>query len=273
MKKLFLIPLFCVYLIAGCVNYNNTCKQGDSTVIGHSEVLFDLRPELLRSREAPIGNLVADSLFYAANNQAGAEADFAIVPASVFKTNAVCGTRDFIERGDITKGDLAALFGSESIPLVTIETTAGELKKILESSVSALGDPLAEPEAINFLQVSSQLSFTVDCKQQAHLVAADGSEYAGMRIDNSLVLIGQKGHEITLENWNTSTPIYIVTTKALANSSEGAYSLATAATIVANLEDDLATVAENYITDISPITEEKLAGGRIRLLDNCYNIK
>ncbi len=272
MKKLFLLPLICLYFTAGCVNYNNSCEKSDGTVIGHSEVLFDLRPELLRSREAPIGNLVADSLFYAANNQAGAEADFAIVPASLFKTKAACGTRDFIERGDITKGDLAALFGNESIPLVTIEILPGGLKKILESSVAALGDPLAEPEAINFLQVSSQLSFTVDCRQQAHLVAADGSEYAGMRIDNALVLIGQKGHEVTLENWDPNTSLHIVTTKDLADSSEG-YALATAATIVANLDQDLATVVEDYIGDLSPITADKLAGGRIRLLDNCYKAK
>ena len=272
MKKFFLIPLFCVCLMAGCVNYNNTCKQSDSTVIGHSEVLFDLRPELLRSREAPIGNLVADSLFYAANNQAGAEADLAIVPATIFKTSTGCGNREFIERGDITKGDLTALFGTESIPLVTIEVTSSQLKKILEISVSSLGDPLAESEAISFLQVSAQLAFTVDCEQQAHITASDGSEYAGMRIDNSLVLIGPEGHEITLENWDSNTPIHIVTTQDLA-AGQNVYNFLAEANVIATLSHDLASVVESYISEIAPITSEKLSGGRIRLLDNCYNIK
>ena len=268
-KYLFNIMILAFCLSQGCVNYNASCAKSDQTIIGHSEVLFDLRPELLRSREAAIGNLVADSLFYAANNQAGAEANLAIIPAGIFKTTTKCGTRDFIERGVLTKGDLIDLFGEEKISLVTIEVSQTQFKKILEEAVAPLGDPLAEQEARQFLQVSAQLTFTVDCAQQAHLVAADGSEYAGMRVDNSLVAIGPKGHETTLDNWQPDTPIRLITTSDLAAGKDG-YAFLSAAPVAATLTTDLLQAVEKYIAEITPITSGKLVQERINLLDNCY---
>lgn len=281
MKRLdFSILALGTIFTAGCVAYNSSCALDDSQVIAQSDVAFDLRADFLRTREAPIGNLVADAIYYAANND-GHEANLAVIPAAQFSNLGICGVREEIPRGNLTSNDISYLLQEQEDPsLVIIEMTPQDLKRLLERSVSALGDPAAEQQAGFFLQVSDQLKFAVDCSQQANQTFSDGSEYAGMRIDDTTVFLGKSGHEITLENWLTDEPIKVATTADLASGNYGydfLNSLPQAATLTTNLTAAVNSYLEN---NISPVTAEKISShgdtptegryGRIRLSDNCF---
>lgn len=259
--------------LPACPAYNSQCTYEESVTLGYSDVPLDIRPVMLRAREAPAGNLVADAIMRAALDEATDRADLAVIPAGAFSTATPCGPRDELPLGILTSADIAHLLGLGE-PLVVLELQPPQVKAMLERSVAALGDRVAELEAVHFLQVSAQLNFEVNCDNLAWASTPDGTVRPGARVDARVVYIGG----VSLEAWS-GRPIYLVTTEALAGGILG-YDDLGQAPIVRRLGVPLHVAVGKHIDRLSPLRAEDVvtssvpAGvdgqrGRIRTWPNC----
>jgi len=142
----------------GCLAYNAECPPDTTPIIGRTESFLDLRHSFVRTREAPIGNLITDA-FYAELLSFGA--DLAIVDSGSIRDQSDCGAMDFIDAGPVSRGLIAEILPFDN-KLALVEVTGNDLMKVLEHSVARLGDPGEMGVASQFLQVS-HLQFQVDC--------------------------------------------------------------------------------------------------------------
>jgi len=270
--------LYSLCLLSACVAYNDQCSADTSSIIGHSEVLFDIRPQFIRAREAPIGNLVADSIMRSGRGAAAEIPHFAIIDAGAFSTATACGTRSFIERGPISSDDISYLVG-ENVPLVIVELNKVQVKRMLERAVSGMGDTTSESEATQFLQVSAELNFEINCDNLPHQFLPDGEEFAGLRIDDSMVFFTDGSSEVDLASWPTERPIYIATTQNLADGAQDHRAIADGF-VAREISKPLYLVVGEYIELKSPILLEDVITrtivgqdnqqGRIRPWKNCF---
>lgn len=151
----------------------------DATVIGTSEVFLNAERPDVRIQETNMGNLMADSLLFDAN-EAGFGADVALQNGG--------GIRASIDVGDIT---LAETFTTAPFPnfvVVFDSVSPQQLKAILERGVSEV-----ENVAGRFAQVAG-MSYTFDLSGTAQVQDEDGN----ITTDGSRIV------EVTLED---GTPI------------------------------------------------------------------
>lgn len=168
-----------------CVQYNE-CLSSTGDRIGQAAIDFDIRRSVVRTQETPVGNVVADALFDAAQRycETGANPcpDFALQNAGGIRPETSCGLRDEIPSGPIFEQDVIDLLPFEN-ELAVVRLTGTDIKLALEHAVSQLGQSGESAQAGYFLQVS-HLQFNVDCSQEAQVPRADGSGLAqqGSRI-------------------------------------------------------------------------------------------
>ena len=85
--------------LTGCLAYNVECPSDDSAVLGRTESLLDLRRTFLRTREAPIGNLIADAFYDHMRAQFQPDDKvIAVVNAGSIRDRNDCRITEFIER-------------------------------------------------------------------------------------------------------------------------------------------------------------------------------
>ncbi len=247
--------------LAGCVAFNPDCPADETALIGRTETLLDLRRSFVRTREAPIGNLITDAFYDHLAAEFGSQPGFAVVNAGAIRDRTDCETREFIDRGPVTLGQIADMLPFDN-RVVLVEVSERDLWRALEHSVARLGDPGEAGLAGQFLQVS-HLRFTVDCAQPAAQ-----SSVVGQRITR-LFIADASGNEQELSRASVSdTNRYrIATNSFLADGNDGYTGLFARQAIPAELERPDFVVVANYIADHTPVAP--VSEGRIELLPSC----
>ena len=246
----------CAVFLSGCVSYNEVCRSDATPVIGRSARSIELRAQRLRTGEAPLGNLVADAM-----REATTVADAALVPAGYFSDKTACGTREFLDRGDIHQNDIDEMV-PEDDTIAVVSLSGDELYSVLEHSVAALGGPGNTSESPAFAHVSN-LFFSVECQGAAQRLSADGSQVTtlgGRVVPSSLVVDG----EIVL---SSSSVRLAVPTKLLLGKL-GFVDLAAPGRLLLDTKVSLRAAVGSWIGRHSPI--DPVVQGRITQRESCF---
>lgn len=179
-----------VWTGSGCVEFNE-CAEDRGALVGQAAIDLDVREKIVRTQEAPVGNLVADSLLVTGKSLCAAGGFpcpvLAFQNAGGLREETACGTREQIEAGSIWERDVLDLMPFEN-ELVVVRLTGEDIRLALERSVSQLGRIGEAGAAGSFLQVAG-LSFTADCAFEPQVLAGDQSriDAPGARISNVLL--------------------------------------------------------------------------------------
>lgn len=174
----------------GCVEFNE-CDDGRDRRIGTAAIDLDLRESVVRTQEAPVGNLVADALFAVADALCGDGRvpcpDLALQNAGGLRQETSCGTRDSIAAGALYEQDIKDLMPFEN-QLVVVTMTGADVLRALERGVSSLGQQGEGAQAGSFLHVSG-VELDVDCTQPAQTLTPDQTGIAreGARVGNATI--------------------------------------------------------------------------------------
>lgn len=189
-------------LLSGCVEFNE-CAEDPGERLASAAIDLDVRESVVRTQEAPVGNMVTDGLLAVAETLCQRTAlpcpDLALQNAGGLRQETACGTRDRIEAGAIYERDILDLMPFEN-DLVVVELTGEQLMLTLERSVSSLGQIGEASAAGHFLQVAG-IEFEVDCAGAPQVLAADRNaiQNPGGRIPLERALITSRGRTEPLE--------------------------------------------------------------------------
>jgi len=227
--------------------FNENCPQSKQ-VIGQTTVALDVTKTTVRSREAPVGDLVADAVL---------EADADAHPVAALQNSGsirpeTCGgaTRTEIPAGPITETDVEELLPFENY-IATVTVNGPQLKSTLERAVSSLPDTTDGW----FLQVSG-ITFAADCTKQRQVLSADGTQIVteGSRVDPASIFVGGAA-------WSTAGTYTIATIDFVAGGNDGFLAMkGTSQTPTAQLYTD---AVRNYLAAHSPVSPT--GTGRITL--------
>lgn len=175
MKK-YLVILFLLLLAVAC---RKSDGKPTETVIGSSTVDLDANQEVIRRKEALIGNFIADAILEYYLNK-GQVADVAMINGGNIRFNTA-----FRPDGIYPAGNLTAEMMDEMLPfgnfsyIVTLK--GSELKQILERSVAQY--PLAKGP---FMQISNGMVVYVDTLKQSQVININEDQIVsdGLRIDS-----------------------------------------------------------------------------------------
>lgn len=256
-----LVLLLAAWSVPSCIAYENPyCAEDESEIVGYTTTALDVRPEYVRAQEAPLGNLVADSL-YARLQPLGAQ--IALIDAGSLRADDGCDVVDEIAAGPVRRAQIQNVLAGSG-PFAMVQVTATELRAALELAVSALGGPAHDPALGMFVQVS-HLRYTVDCTRTPHL---DGS--AGGRITD-VSWIDEAGVPQPLVDTSPSTGqavLYrIATTSFVAGGTAGLTTLNRPLPL-AGLDQTDAVVAA-YVSSAPQRTISPRVNGRITLGESC----
>lgn len=193
---------------AGCSAFeafNESCTASGE-VVGSTAVDLDVRRNTVRSRQAAVGDLVADAMLEAA---AGSGAVASLQNAGAIRAERCTGgERESIPAGPVTEADIEDLLPFENyVAVVTLD--GAQLKSVLERAVSAL----PEDNQGWFLQVSG-IGFTADCGRQRQVLSADATQ---------IVTEGDRVADITVAGlaWSSSASYTVVTSDFVARGEDG----------------------------------------------------
>ncbi len=250
-----LSSLICL-LATGCEAYNPACRVDETSVVGQTESFLDLRPAVVRTQEAVVGNLIADALYDALTDNGVAAA---VVDAGAIRDRSACGPHAFIDRGPVQLGELADMLPFEN-NLALVQVNGSELAKVLEHSVARLGEAGPVGQAEQFLQVS-HLQFHVDCSK-----AAQQGDQVGQRITN-IALLDRDGVAHPLDVAAT----YLIATNTRLAAGHDGYTWLNQPRPLTDPPADFMVVA-NYIASRPGRSVAPTVEGRIVLNDNCETI-
>jgi 5'-nucleotidase len=162
-------------------------------VIGTSEVDLDGTRTGVRGGETNEGDLIADSLFWAATQLAG---DFGVPTPDVALQNGGGIRNDaFIPAGDITELDTFDMVPFANFVSIVPDIPRAQFKEILENAVSRINPPAAPGGTGRFAQISG-FSFTFDTTGTAMLidfvtgaVLEAGTRVAEVTLDDGTVIV------------------------------------------------------------------------------------
>lgn len=177
-----------------CAVYNDSCPVTRPEVWGTINTDLDIRRIFVRQCEAPVGNFLADALFYHAYNQPGATVVLSLFNGGAIRDEVVCGsggsgtTRERIAKGPITDQDVYQMMPFHEDTVVLVKLSGEQLLRVLENSVSLLpkfGENAGDQadQMGRFLHVSggydialgqSNVKVRIDCTQQAQELSEDG---------------------------------------------------------------------------------------------------
>jgi 2',3'-cyclic-nucleotide 2'-phosphodiesterase (5'-nucleotidase family) len=252
-------------LAPACLAYNPDCPPDETSVVGHVETLLDLRRSFIRTREAPVGNLITDAFYAHMAAEFGATLGIAVVNAGAVRDRTDCAAREFIDRGPVTLGQIADMLPFDNEVVLT-EIGERDLWRALEHSVARLGDPGETGLAGQFLQVS-HLRVSVDCSLQAAGDDIDGP-IVGQRI-TGIEVIDADGHATPLDKVNPSptTRYKVATNTFLADGGDGYTGIFARQAVPGELSRPDFVVVANYIADHTPVSPA--VEGRITLATSC----
>lgn len=194
--------LSCLSLLASCVEFNE-CEEATGERLASAAIDLDLRESVVRTQEAPVGNLVTDALLTVAEALCAQGTlpcpDVALQNAGGIRQETACGSRDYIEAGAIYQRDMEDLMPFEN-DLVVVSLSGADLKLALERSVSSLGQAGEASAAGHFLQASG-LRMSVDCAGAPQVVAVDqrSIQAPGERVALESIRITSRGRDEALE--------------------------------------------------------------------------
>lgn len=176
-----------------CMEAFNNCAEDPGALLGSTTIELDLRKSVVRTQEAPAGNLAADGLMFTANQLCARNGlpcpVAAVVNGGGIRSETTCGERERIPEGFLYERDIHQMmpFGNS---LVVTTISGHDLKLALEHSVDELGKSGTAGQSGHFLQVS-HLKLEVDCAQPAQALDINTGKVIteGSRIvDGSLML-------------------------------------------------------------------------------------
>lgn len=164
-------PLFFLAALAlgtGCVAYNDQCQPlvenpGERVAfIAKGTELFLDRPNARHANNA-IGQQASDAFVWVFS-ETDKPADFAVVNGGSIRAEGLCITRNILGAGPLSNGVLHEIMLFEN-PVQAIDLSEQEVLAMFEHSAERLFTapaPVSSP-AGSFLQVSQEVSLTIDC--------------------------------------------------------------------------------------------------------------
>lgn len=154
----------------GCVAYNDQCQPlvdnpGERVAfIAKGTELFLDRPNARHANNA-IGQQASDAFVWVFS-ETDKPADFAVVNGGSIRAEGLCITRNIVGSGPLSNGVLHEIMLFEN-PVQAIDLSEQEVLAMFEHSAERLFTapaPIASP-AGSFLQVSQEVSLTIDCSR------------------------------------------------------------------------------------------------------------
>lgn len=165
--------LICSLVIAGttgCVAYNDQCQplvdnpnERVAFIAKGTELYLD-RPNARHGNNA-IGQVAADAFAWVFS-ETDRPVDFAAVNGGSIRAEGLCITRNILREGALSNGVLHEIMLFEN-PVQAVDLSEREVVDMFEHSVERLFTapaPIVSP-AGSFLQVSKEVSMTVDCSR------------------------------------------------------------------------------------------------------------
>ncbi len=159
-------------LASGCVAYNDQCQplvenpNERVAFIAKGTELFLDRANARHGNNA-IGQQAADGFAWVFS-LTEKPADFAVVNGGSIRAEGLCTTRNILGAGPLSNGVLHEILLFEN-PVQAVDLSEQEVIAMFEHSAERLFTspaPIASP-AGSFLQVSKEVTMTIDCSQQA----------------------------------------------------------------------------------------------------------
>jgi hypothetical protein len=184
-----------MFCLLACAD-EQACKEPVSgALVARIASPVTLRKAVLRTREAIIGSLVADSVYNAFNGspglgEAGAQPrcehldtephrciDIAMTNAGGLRSESACGERSEWREGSLFESDVSQLLPFDN-DIVAIGVTGRQLYEAYEQGLSLLGQPGRFAYGGGFLH-SSGAQVMIDCGAQPRVVDEDGAVRSG----------------------------------------------------------------------------------------------
>lgn len=182
----------------GCVAFNTECTppiDAPEEVVTYLHDAVPISRDVVRRRESALGNAMADA-YMAALSDFSPRPVLALENAGAIRDAGLCSTRDQLPRGAVDRRVLRDVvpFSNE---LVVVELTYSELFDVLEHGVGTLTE--ASPGG-QFLQVSGELSYEVDCNRPAEVLRNAGGQLVREQAGRRVTVIHHAGKDITRDN-------------------------------------------------------------------------
>ncbi len=154
----------------GCIAYNDQCQplvenpNERVAFIARGTELFLDRPNARHGNNA-IGQQASDAFSWVFS-ETDKPADFGVVNGGSIRAEGLCTTRNIVASGPLSNGVLHEIMLFEN-PVQAIDVSEQEVLAMFEHSVErlfAMPAPIVSP-AGSFLQVSKEVSLTVDCSR------------------------------------------------------------------------------------------------------------
>ncbi len=239
MKKMNIYLLICI-LILSLVSCRKSDGKPTSTAIGSSDVDLNAKEDIVRKKEALLGNVVSDALKLYYENK-GEVFDFALTIGGSIRYDAQLRPDGIYPKGTITVEMIDEMlpFGNSSA-IVTV--TGTQLKEMLERSVAQY--PLAKGP---FLQCSKEIKYKIDTLQSPQVINIDETQIVspGSRIDsiyiNGISYQASAEYRVLVSDYIAKGNDGYVTLKNLPSSSKKMFS------------DNQANAVKDYFLIESPI--------------------
>lgn len=160
-----------------------SCRKSDgkptSTEIGSSAIDLNANENVIRKKEAVIGNLVCDALM-TYFTQIGEEIDFVLINGGNIRYNSQNRPDGIYKKGMITSEMIDEMLPFANSSYI-VQLTGSQLKQILERSVAQY--PLAKGP---FLQCSKEIRYKVDTNAVSQVINIEETQIltAGNRVDS-----------------------------------------------------------------------------------------
>jgi 5'-nucleotidase/UDP-sugar diphosphatase len=239
---IFIFILFCLAFFS-C---RKKVEKQAVVMLGQLDVDLNANEDFIRTKEAPIGNLICDALKIELENKN------ITCDAIFFNAGGIRFDPKIRPDGIYKKGFLTSEMIDEMMPftqnlLVKVKLTGHELKEILERSVAQL--PLDKGA---FFQFSDGIKITVDLNQQGQIldetvnppqIVSEGNRITNVFINNVLL---------------SETKIYdIITVDYIANGNDGYVTfLSIPQSNISKIEQEKTNLVKDYVTINSPIHPE-----------------
>jgi 5'-nucleotidase/UDP-sugar diphosphatase len=169
--------LFALLLpLASCVEFNAECSppidQPDE-VLAFLAAPVPVDHNVVRRRESPLSNAIADAYLAALGDAGIPKPDVAFDNSGGIRDLGLCLTRTALAKGPLTRKVLRDVVPFSN-QLVVVKVSERELFDILEHGVSSLAVPNVSPGG-QFLQVSG-LRYEVDCKEAREQLSLSSGE-------------------------------------------------------------------------------------------------
>ncbi len=249
------VAMAAILAAGGCLTYNADCALDETPVVGYADAPFALGRNIVRTREAPIGNLVADA-FYAQARAAGESVDVGLVPAGAIRDHNECEMKPALGPGAIHQGELSTMLPfSNHVAMAALPEA--DLWRALEYGVAHLGQYGELGISPRFLHVS-HLNIHIDCSRIAANEGIDGARVTGIDFIDGI------GASTPLDRGNPTRTFNVATGASLVAGDDG---FTWFSNVLATLRAEWEMVGD-YIGTAPEQTVTPFVDGRITM-ENC----